>query len=120
PGRAFSLPQRRFENIRQGRGHCTLFTGGTHSTRDLAFSPDGKTMFVSVGSYSNVAEQLPRLTASELQDFEMTNGLGAAWGYETDRADVLVYDPEGREKRTFATGLRNCSGMTVQPATGEL
>jgi glucose/arabinose dehydrogenase len=93
---------------------------GGHSTRDLAFSPDGKTMFVSVGSYSNVAEQLPRLTASELQDFEMTNGLGAAWGYETDRADVLVYDPEGREKRTFATGLRNCSGMTVQPATGEL
>ena len=33
-----------------------LPTGGSHWTRDLAFSPDGKTLFVSVGSATNVAE----------------------------------------------------------------
>ena len=33
-------------------------TGG-HTTRDVAFSPDGKRMFVSVGSASNVAEEMP-------------------------------------------------------------
>lgn len=93
---------------------------GGHSTRDLAFSPDGKTMFVSVGSQSNVAERLPRLTASELESFEKAHGVGAVWADETDRADVLAFDPEGGEKRTYATGLRNCSGVTIQPATGEL
>ena len=93
---------------------------GGHSTRDLAFSPDGKTMFVSVGSQSNVAQRLPHMKASELETFEKVHGLGAAWGVETDRADVLAFDPEGREKRAYATGLRNCSGMTIQPATGEL
>lgn len=91
-----------------------------HSTRDLAFSPDGKTMFVSVGSQSNVAERLPHMGASELDALEKRHGVGAAWGFETDRADVLAFDPNGHEKRTYATGLRNCAGMTIQPATGEL
>lgn len=93
---------------------------GGHSTRDLAFSPDGKTMFVSVGSDSNVAQGLPRMTGPEIAAFEKTHGVGAAWGFETDRADVLAFDPQGSEKRAYATGLRNCSGMTIQPATGEL
>ena len=35
-------------------------TGGGHWTRDLAFSPDGTQMFVSVGSGSNVAENMPK------------------------------------------------------------
>ena len=35
-----------------------LATGGNHWTRDVAFSPDGKTMYVAVGSASNVAEQM--------------------------------------------------------------
>lgn len=94
--------------------------GGGHITRDLAFSRDGATMFVAVGSYSNVAEGLPRLSAPEIEAFEKTHGPGAAWGYETDRAAVLAYDPEGAEKRPFATGLRNCAGLAVEPASGEL
>ncbi|MBV8472969.1 MAG: PQQ-dependent sugar dehydrogenase, partial [Hyphomicrobiales bacterium] len=37
-----------------------------------------------------------------------------------DRADVLAFDPGGRARRVFATGLRNCSGMTIQPETSAL
>jgi glucose/arabinose dehydrogenase len=33
---------------------------------------------------------------------------------------VRAYDPDGKNGRVVATGLRNCSGMTVQPATGAL
>ena len=33
---------------------------------------------------------------------------------------MLAFDPDGKNERIFATGLRNCSGMTVQPATGAL
>ena len=36
---------------------------------------------------------------------------------ERDRADVLAFDPDGGRKRVYATGLRNCSGMAVEPAT---
>jgi glucose/arabinose dehydrogenase len=46
--------------------------------------------------------------------------LGAAWGEEDGRADVLAFDPDGKNGRIAATGLRNCSGLTVQPATGAL
>ena len=41
-------------------------------------------------------------------------------GRGDDRADVLSFDPDGSDKQVFATGLRNCSGMTVQPANGAL
>jgi len=40
--------------------------GGGHFTRDIAFSPDGKRMFVSVGSQSNVAEDMPKKTPAEI------------------------------------------------------
>ena len=72
-----------------------LPTGG-HWTRDVTFSGDGRTMWVSVGSYRN---------------------LGTFW--ETDRADVLAFDPDGNNRRIFATGLRNCSGEALSP-TGDL
>ena len=64
---------------------------GGHSTRDVAFSPDGRRMFVSVGSASNVSDQ-----------------------GEEGRAEVREYDPEGRNGRPFATGLRNCVGLAMQ------
>ena len=72
---------------------------GGHWTRDVAFSLDGKQMFVSVGSGSNVAEG----------DSD-----------ERDRADVLVFDPEGRDRQVFASGIRNCVGLAVHAVTGEL
>jgi glucose/arabinose dehydrogenase/cytochrome c2 len=72
---------------------------GGHWTRDVAFSLDGKQMFVSVGSGSNVAE---------------------GGSDERDRADILVFDPEGRGRQVFASGIRNCVGLAVHATTGDL
>ncbi|MDR3637877.1 MAG: sorbosone dehydrogenase family protein [Isosphaeraceae bacterium] len=73
-------------------------TGGGHWTRDVVFSLDGKRMFVSVGSKSNVDDN---------------EG-------EKRRADILVFDPEGKHEKVFGWGIRNPVGLTVHPKTGEL
>jgi glucose/arabinose dehydrogenase len=91
---------------------------GGHSTRDVAFSPDGKTMYVSVGSASNAGEALDKLSASALQAWQAGHPLGATWGSESERADVLAFDPDGKNRRIFATGIRNCVGLAVAAATG--
>jgi glucose/arabinose dehydrogenase len=85
----------------------TIVTGlprGGHETRDIVFSSDGSRMFVSVGSRSNAADRL----------------INAPWQWDEGRAAVLSFTPEGKNKQFFATGLRNCVGMAVQPGTGEL
>jgi glucose/arabinose dehydrogenase len=74
--------------------------GGGHWTRDVAFSNDGKKMFVSVGSRSNVQE--------------------GGRPDETKRADILEYDPEGGHFRIHASGIRNAVGIAVHPQTGDL
>jgi glucose/arabinose dehydrogenase len=89
-----------------------LPTGG-HYTRNVVFSRDGTKMFVSVGSGSNVGEDIPRLDPAALQKWVAENPLGAAWGNEAGRADVLVFDPAGKNRRIYATGIRNCVGMAV-------
>lgn len=95
-------------------------TGG-HTTRDVAFSLDGRRMFISVGSGSNVAETMPAKSPAEIRPWVAAHGLGAAWGFEARRADILATDPEGRQPaRMFATGIRNAVGLAVNPATGEL
>ncbi|HLH51398.1 MAG TPA: sorbosone dehydrogenase family protein [Roseiarcus sp.] len=99
---------------------AALPRGEYHWTRDLAFSPDGKTMYVSVGSASNVAEEVATPPAAELKRFVESHPLGAIWGEEEERGDVLAFDPDGRNRRIYATGLRNCSGETIQPQTGAL
>jgi glucose/arabinose dehydrogenase len=90
-----------------------------HWTRDIVFTPDGKRMLLAVGSGSNVAlDMFPMpLTKGGLEAWIKTQPLGAAWDTEERRADVLSYDPEGKDERILATGLRNCSGITIQPAT---
>jgi glucose/arabinose dehydrogenase len=95
-----------------------LPTGG-HWTRDVVFSPDGSKMFVSVGSGSNVAQGVANLDPAALATWKSQHPLGAAWGPETGRADVLVFDPDGRNGRVYATGLRNCVGLAFD-AKGEL
>lgn len=75
--------------------------GGGHWTRDVAFSKDGKRMFVSVGSASNVDD--PDTHPNEFH-----------------RADVLEFTPEGKFVKVFAYGLRNCVGEAINPTTGEL
>lgn len=74
--------------------------GGGHWTRDIAFSRDGKKMFVSVGSKSNV--------------WENPNDI------EKDRATVLEFNPDGTGRRIYAYGIRNAVGIAVHPQTGEL
>ncbi len=88
---------------------------GGHWTRDIAFSPDGRRLFVAIGSASNVAQGLAAKSADEIRAWEAANGLGAAWGSENRRADVLTFAPDGSNGRRFATGLRNCVSLAVQP-----
>jgi glucose/arabinose dehydrogenase len=75
--------------------------GGGHWTRDIAFSRDGKKMFVSVGSHSNVDD--PDTTP-----------------IEKERADILEFNPDGSGRRVYAWGIRNPVGIAIQPDTGQL
>jgi len=98
-----------------------------HWTRDLAFSPDNQRLFIAVGSGSNAAEamfpephsaQLPKPHKVDgLQQWIPDEPLGAAWDSEELRADVLTVDPQGRDMKVYATGLRNCAGLAMQPNT---
>ena len=97
-----------------------LPSGRDHWTRDLAFSPDGKTLYVSVGAGSNGAEDMPAAPPGGLAAFAASHALGATWGAETDRADVLAFDPDGGDMKLYATGLRNCSGLAIDPHTAAL
>jgi len=91
--------------------------GGGHWTRDVAFSPDGATLYVSIGSGSNVAEDLP--PTPDLAAWQEEHGLGSVWGPREEwRANVLAFSPDGKNRRPYATGIRNCSGLAVQPGTG--
>ena len=92
-------------------------TGG-HWTRDIAFSPDGKRLYIAVGSSGNLNEGMDPKTVAEAKAWDASHGLGAAWGANENRADLLVADPDGKNLRVFAAGIRNCSGLTINPATG--
>jgi hypothetical protein len=94
--------------------------GGNHITRDIAFSNDGKTMFVSVGSDSNIGEGVPKKTPAETAAWAAGHALGADWGREENRADVLAFDPAGKGGHVYAAGIRNCVSMAVHPQTGAL
>jgi glucose/arabinose dehydrogenase len=94
---------------------------GGHTTRDIAFSRDDRRMFISVGSGSNAGEEMGRKSSDAIHLWENEHGRGAAWDGETNRADVLVTDPEGREPlHIFATGIRNGVGLAIDPQTGQL
>jgi glucose/arabinose dehydrogenase len=98
-----------------------LPSGVGHSTRDIAFSPDGKRLFVSVGSGSNVAETMPKKTPAEIKAWEAQHGFGSSWDSETDRATVLEYDAAAPGASVlYASGIRNCVSLTVQPTNGAL
>src|SRR4051812_6721488 len=72
--------------------------GGGHWTRDLELSPDGKTLYVSVGSRSNVDDN----------------------DREKRRAMILAFDPDGKNERVFAHGIRNPVGLATHPETKQL
>jgi glucose/arabinose dehydrogenase len=77
--------------------------GGTinhHWTKNVVASPDGKFLYVSVGSNSNIGE----------------NGMEA----ENGRAAIWQFDRASGKARIFASGLRNPNGMAWQPQSGAL
>jgi glucose/arabinose dehydrogenase len=83
-------------DLPQGAGDLP---GRGHWTRDVVFSPDGRRMFVAVGSYSNVQQRG--------ED-------------ETERAAILEFRPDGSGRQVFASGLRNPVSLSISPETGTL
>jgi glucose/arabinose dehydrogenase len=74
--------------------------GGNHWMRNLLLSQDGKTLFVAVGSASNIAE----------------GGLEA----DKNRAAIHELNLETGTHRVFGAGMRNPNGMAWNPSSGEL
>jgi glucose/arabinose dehydrogenase len=75
--------------------HLMWLPSGGHDTRSVAFSADGKHLFVGVGSASNINT-----------------------GEEPIRAAITICDPDGKNARLFASGLRNPVGLAIEPVTG--
>ncbi|MRW92346.1 sorbosone dehydrogenase family protein [Duganella sp. FT80W] len=71
-----------------------------HWTKNLVASPDGKYLYATVGSNSNVAE----------------NGMDAEQG----RAAIWQLEIATNKSRLYATGLRNANGMDWEPQTKTL
>ncbi len=93
---------------------------GGHWTRDIGFSPDGRRMYVSVGSASNVGQEMAKKSVADARAYDASHAPGASWGAETDRADVLQFDPEGRGRKIYAAGIRNCVALTLAPASDQI
>ena len=74
--------------------------GGNHWARTLLADPDGKYLYVGVGSSTNIAEK----------------GMDA----EKFRANILQVDPAAKTFRVFGAGLRNPQGMAFEPKSGAL
>ena len=105
----------------------TLPHGAGHSTRDIAFSLDDTKMFISVGSASNDAESMATFDAASPRQWvaflrqRIKNVLfGRSSSDEVERADVLAFRPNGEGRRVYASGIRNCVAMAVNPTTGDL
>jgi glucose/arabinose dehydrogenase len=71
-----------------------------HWTKSLAISPDGRTLYVGIGSNSNVGER----------------GLEV----EENRAMIWAVDAQTGAHRAFATGIRNPTALAIQPGLGQL
>lgn len=74
--------------------------GGNHWTRNVLAAPDGKSLYVAVGSSTNIAN----------------NGIDA----EDHRANILQVFLDTRTMRIFAAGMRNPNGMAFEPQSGRL
>lgn len=77
--------------------HLLDLPSGGHDTRSVAIAPDGKHLFVSVGSNSNINT-----------------------GEAPIRAAVTICDLDGKNARQYATGLRNPVGLAIEPVTGKV
>jgi glucose/arabinose dehydrogenase len=75
--------------------HLMDLPRGEHWTRALAIAPDGKHLFVGIGSDSNVSIES-----------------------DSRRAAITICDLDGKNAHLYATGLRNPSGVGIEPASG--
>ncbi|MCK9563633.1 MAG: sorbosone dehydrogenase family protein [Bacteroidales bacterium] len=71
-----------------------------HWTKALTASADGRYLYVGIGSNSNITER----------------GMTA----EVDRAVVWRVNADTGEYKTYATGLRNPTALTIDPDSGQL
>ncbi len=71
-----------------------------HWTKALTASPDGRFLYVGIGSNSNITER----------------GMAA----EVDRAMVWQVDARTGAHKPYATGLRNPTVLAIQPGTDQL
>ena len=71
-----------------------------HWTKAMTASPDGRFLYVGIGSNSNITER----------------GMTA----EVDRAMVWRIDPQTGMHSPYATGLRNPTALAIQPGTDQL
>ena len=85
------------EKLAELSGGGLVHSGG-HWTRDIVFSPDGKKMYVSIGSFSNVSDM----------------------AMEANRARIFEFNPDGSERKVFAWGIRNAVGIAFRPGSNEL
>jgi len=87
------------QDIEAARGKGTSYE--TCQPADIAREQwafrDGKHLFVSIGSNSNIDT-----------------------GEDPRRAAVTICDPDGKNARPYATGLRNPVGLALEPVTGEV
>jgi glucose/arabinose dehydrogenase len=79
-------------------GSASHLHSGGHWTRDIVFSPDGKKMYVSIGSRSNVSDSAA----------------------EADRARIFEFNPDGTDRKVYACGIRNAVGIVFRPDSNEL
>jgi glucose/arabinose dehydrogenase len=77
--------------------HLMDLPSGGHITRSVAIAPDGKHLFLSVGSGSNIDVGEPPI-----------------------RAAITICDLDGKNARLYATGLRNPVGLAIEPVTGDV
>jgi glucose/arabinose dehydrogenase len=75
-------------------------TDGVHFTRDILFSPDGRTMYVAIGSTTNVQNLGPEK--------------------EDGKANILAFNPDGSGRRVYAAGLRNPVSIAFDPRTNDM
>lgn len=71
-----------------------------HWTKSMTASPDGRLLYVGIGSNSNITE----------------NGLNV----EENRARIWEIDAKSGAHRAYATGLRNPTALDILPGTDQL
>ena len=99
-----SFPYRPGETAVEGSGVKVFDLPGPpinhHWTKNVVASPDGRSLYATVGSNSNIGD----------------NGMAA----EEGRASIWVYDVAERRARVYASGMRNPNGLDFDPATGAI